>query len=366
MKVFNLKKILTFTLAFFFVLNFSVFADENKISYEQALNKVIENTDALENLEDSMVYLDEVKSNANTNLSDLNASMGMPLQQASTAYTQIIQLTRAIMSYENQISNYEMNKQILRDTAEFTLRNHIANIKSYMMDIDLLKKQIELGTKNLNVIKLKNERGLASDLELSNAQNNLAQQKNNLSNSNIKLQNEKQALNKLMGLDINSNIEVELEMPLETFDKDIDSYVLNEKNNSPVILMQRKLVSEAQYAVDSFTNLINEVESEPVNNLKKTTREYEQTIKTLENNIRSAYNNLKNLQENQNALEQNLASMQNIYNTNSIKYKAGLISANMLEESKINVEQAQYMLDKNEISCSNLIFSLNRSYLLMN
>ena len=347
-------------------MNFSVFANENKISYEQALNKVIENTSALENLEDSMIYLDEVKDKTSSNLNDLNASLGTPIQQASTAYTQIIQLTRAIMSYEDQISNYEMNKKILRDTSEFTLRNFISNIKSYIMDINLLKQKTELATKNLNVLKIKHERGLVSDLELSAAQNNLSQQKNNLISLSSQLQNEKQALNKLMGIDINSDIEIELEMPNETFDLDIDSYVLNELNNSPVILMQRKLVSEAQYSVDSYTNLMDEVESESVNNLKKTTREYEETKKTLENNIRSAYNNLKILESNQKALKQNLLSMQDAYNTDLVKYKTGLISANALEESKINVDQAQYSLDKNEISYSNLAFRLNRSYLLMN
>lgn len=360
-----MKKCFSFLIAFFFVVNLPVYAQSDKITYEQALNKVIENTSAIENLEDSMIYLDEVKRDTSSNLTDLYISFGAPIEQAQTAFTQIIQLSRTIMSYENQISNYDMNKKILRDAVELALRTHLFNINNYNMDIELLKKQINLDEKKLNVLKIKYECGLLSNLEFSVAANNLNQQKNNLSSLNIKLSNEKQALNKLMGEDINSNIEVEFNIPSESFDKDIDSYVLSELNNSPVILMKQKSLSEAQYSVDSYTNLMNEVESEPINNLKKISREYEDTRKILETNIRFAYNNLKSLESNESALKENLKTIQNIYFANSIKYKAGVIAANELEESKINIEQAKANLNKNANSRASLIFSLNHSYLLM-
>ena len=350
----------------FFSLSIPVLADDNKISYEQALKKVIENTDAIKNLEDSMVYLDEIKRESQNNMGDLNVSLGQPLELISATYTQIIKLSQAIKSYENQISNYDMNKKILKDTAEFTLRNHLINIKTYLLDISMLKEKIELDTKNLKITQIKNKRGLASDLELSTMQNNLAQENNNLSALNIKLQNERQALNKLMGMNVKSDVEVDLNIPTETFDTDIESHVFNEMNNSPLIIMKRKVVSEAQYAVDMHSNLVDELESEPVNNLKKVTREYEETIKTLESNIRSAYNNLKSLENNQKALAQSLESANNIYNANLVKYKAGLISENALEESKVNVSQIKNSIEKNNMSMSNLIFTLNRSYLLGN
>ena len=169
-----------------------------------------------------------------------------------------------------------------------------------------------------------------------------------------------------MGLKLDSNVEVELNIPNEKFDSDLETYILNEMNNSPLILMKRKVVSEAQYAVDTHSNLVDEVESEPVNNLKKADREYEETKKSLEKNIRSAYNDLKSLENNKKALAKNLESVKNIYNANLIKYKAGLISENALEESKINISQVKNSAHKNDMAISNLIFRLNHSYLLGN
>ena len=353
-------------MAAFFMFNITVYAHDERITYEQALRKVIENTDAIKNLEDSMVYLDEIKRESISNMNDLNVSLGQPLEKITPIYTQIIKLSQAIMNYEDQISNYDMNKKILKDTAEFTLINYLINIKTDLMDIAALNEKINLDTKNLKVMKIKNKRGLASDLELSTMQNNLAQENNNLSALNIKLQNDKQALNKLMGLKLDSNVEVELNIPNEKFDSDLETYILNEMNNSPLILMKRKVVSEAQYAVDTHSNLVDEVESEPVNNLKKADREYEETKKSLEKNIRSAYNDLKSLENNKKALAKNLESVKNIYNANLIKYKAGLISENALEESKINISQVKNSAHKNDMAISNLIFRLNHSYLLGN
>ena len=54
-----MNRLFCFVLAVFFILSQNIYAQDDKISYEQALNMVLENTDDLKKLEESMIYFDE-------------------------------------------------------------------------------------------------------------------------------------------------------------------------------------------------------------------------------------------------------------------------------------------------------------------
>ena len=357
----------------FFLLGLNIYVcvhaqDINiNINYQEALNSVLKNADDLKNLEDSMIYLDEKKHKTEETRSELYVYLNEPLENITGPFTQIINLSRAIINYEDQIANYDMQKKILNDTAEYALRTHLFNINNYERDINLLKNQIELDQKNRDLLKIKNKIGLASELDLANLENNIAQEKNNLSGLNINLKNEKQALNKLLGRDINLNINIDFNsIPKENFDHDhdIDSYIINELNNSPVILIKQKNLNEAEYNFNSYNNFMDELESESINNLNKATREYENTKKDLENKILTGYNNLKSLKNTQQALDLNLKTLEQNYNNNLIKFSYGQISQNDLDKSKLEILKTQTDIYKNINSQAKLIFALNRSYLL--
>jgi len=353
----------------FFLLSSCVYvrAQDNNIniSYQEALNQVLKNASDLKNLEDSMNYLDEKKRKTEENRNELYVYLNEPLENITGPFTQIINLSRAIINYEDQISNYDMQKKILNDTAEYALRTHLFNINNYEHEINLLKSQIELDQKNLDLLEIKYKIGMASELDLFNLKNNIAQEKNNLSSLNISLTNEKQALNKLMSRDINLDINIDFNsIPKENFDQDIDFYITSELNNSPLILIKQKELSEAEYNFDSYNDFMDEVESESINNLNKATREYNDTKKNLENKILTGYNNLKSLENSQHVLNLNLKTLEQNYNNNLIKLSSGKISQNDLEKSKLEILKTQTDIHKNINSQSKLIFALNRPYLL--
>ena len=283
-----MRKIFLFVVCAFFVfsLDMNIFADTHKISYQEALNMALNNNDSLKQLEENIEYLDEQKNKAQTDLSTAinttDSTMGDPTSKVSAQYTNIMHLIQSLKKYEDDISDYGFQKKIKSDISELSLRNHLINIKSYGLDIDILKKDIELDKSNLRVSEIKRDHGLMSDLDFAEAQDKLTEKNNKLNDYYTKLKNERQSLNKLLGLDINSENEFELELPTEQFTTDVETHILNQFNSSPALEIQRKKVDQAQYAVDSYDSLLTDSEIKTNNDLNDAMRTYDDLVKNLQ------------------------------------------------------------------------------------
>ena len=159
------------------------------------------------------------------------------------------------------------------------------------------------------------------------------------------LENEKEGLNNLLGLQIDEEIYVEYEPDYDPVNVDIETYVITAVNNDPNIELLRQNVETAQYELD--TKVKGETTLQLQTNLDNANRTLNDAKSSLEKNIRNQYNMLKAMEQNLKALDLALEdAYRNYYNAKS-SYLAGMATVQDLNKAKLAILNAQVNIEKN-------------------
>ena len=122
-------------------------------------------------------------------------------EQAGVVYGQ-----RLMAIAESNRAQRERERLVL--SAELSLRRHLSNISGFESDLTMLENSISLQERMLEQTELRHYHGMASEMDLRDAQHALEQSNLNLDMLRLNLENERYQLNRLIHQPITANIQV--------------------------------------------------------------------------------------------------------------------------------------------------------------
>lgn len=356
--------------------------DTKVISYNEALQMAIDRSSDLKNVEDSVDYLDEMRDDLgdlmwsldqqssiyNANLFDLSQKTD-DILAAQLAVQQnvesVIEAARSIKNVEIQKSMIGVNEEMVKDGVELALKSYLNNIKATRTQIQLLSEKVELGKENISNLELKNKLGYESDYSLQSAKTTQLSDESNLKMLTLNLENQKQALKTLLGVDASEDIYVEADVTFNALtDVSLETYVDRMRETDLSIKSLKNAVTIAEYK--GRTNAAYDSESEiAVRNEGNTAkRNLADAQDNLEKNIRSTYNNIKQLEETNTNLLRAVEQAKADYNSAVTSYRAGMATEYQVKMAKLGILSAEKDVEDNARTYDLMTYAFDKPYLL--
>ena len=329
------------------------------IDYNTALQDAYNSNSTLLNLNESIAVLNEQHSNALDsismlgNLTDLNSD-------------QYIAALRSMKKLEDAMANIPYNQQMVQESTEFMLRNALSSIAMDEMDMQMLNENINLQTNDVKNTKLKLDLGMASQNQLTAAQQNLELSQASQKALQAKIMDGRGSLGKILNLPMDREIIVNFEPTVDTSEqRNIDALVADTVKKDPTLALKATAVKEAQYAVDTNNDTMTESRLQVQSNLTAASRDYDDTKRALEAAMRDAHSKITQIQQSEKSLEISLQKARDNYRTLSANYQAGLVTLYDLDAGRVAILKAESDIEKNAYSYWTLTFGLEHPYLLV-
>jgi len=329
------------------------------IGYDDALNNAYAANNTLLNLQQSVALLNEQHGNA---VSDLNM-MGSVVDLDSTNFANAL---RSLKQLEDTMANIPINQQIVKESTEFMLRNALSTIAMDEMDLQILNENINLQTNVVKNTQLKLDLGMASNSDLTSAQQNLALSQASLQQLQTKISNERGNLGQILNLPMDREIIVNFEPTVDPAPQPgIDALVADIVPKDPTLKLKQTAINEAQYAVDTFNDTETESKLQLQTSLTTASRDYDDTKRNLEAAMRSTYGQITQIQQSESSLEINVQQARDQYKTLSANYQAGMVTLYDLDGGRVAILKAESALEKNAYTYWTLSFGLQHPYLMV-
>lgn len=210
---------------------------------------------------------------------------------------------------ELAVKQAKEDKEFFEDQISQTVTNKYTDLVAKENELDKLKKQIEIKTKQIKDSELKKNLGLITAIDLKSAQNDLQTQKNNVKLKEDQLNNNKYYFKVLTGRDL-SQYSLEQDQAYETFkidgsvdayfDKIIDKYLRYDAKSNELLKDYVKDIKPSSRPADSAPKLsdfsdtigadgVTIVESAS-DKFKREKADYEQEVTAYKTYLQTRYN----------------------------------------------------------------------------
>lgn len=352
------------------------------VTYEEALAMAVKKSSDLKTLDDTMVYLDELRDDLGDNMKLLDIQGGQinssviddskPLDEQIAAQLamqnnieSVITVARSIKNVDIQEQLRSVNEQMIKDSLELMLKNYTSTIKTTEMQISLLEQSIELGKQNIENLELKHSLGYTSEYDLNAAKTEQKTNETNLETLKLNLASQKQNLKTFLGVNADYELYVGYDVTFDTLkDVKLESYVTIQREADPSIKVLKSKVTLAEYNKRTNSAYDSESTLSVENELKASQRALSDGKDNLEKNIRNGYNTLKQLEEQNKSLKLAVEQAKADYNKAVAAYKAGNATLLQVNQAKLGITSAEKAVEENAINYDMASFSFEHPYLL--
>ena len=233
----------------YIILDTKAYIDEDTkiLTFEEAKELAEKKNSNLKNINDSIDYIKDTRDNLGQTLVSLDSAYGTissmlitTIEQAGSALDVQMQLQQNIESSITVARNMKkldvtssltsVNEQLVKDGIEITLISQINAIKGSEIQLQLLEQSIALVEENLENLRLKNELGYASDVELKKAELKQEEDEKNRNLLEESLKNQKEILNNTLGLDANEKVCVIYDARVKDYDGfNVETFISKQK-----------------------------------------------------------------------------------------------------------------------------------------
>ena len=228
----------------------------------------------------------------------------------------------------------------VRFSVELSLRNHLASIAGYELDIYLLQNNLATQERMLEQTKLRRYHGMASDLEVREAQHTLEQSRLNLDMLSLTLENERQRLNQIIFQPITANIRIVYDIhDFEPIPEgaEVDRFVRQRVALDPNLLRWQEEVGIRRHEWQ------RQLDDPDVDNTYMRLQhqlailERDMAERQAELNVRNALAAWERLIEQEAALEADLAQAQGDYENMKARLEAGMVTQIQVDAAALAV-----------------------------
>lgn len=306
-------------------------------TFDQAVSKAVSNSSSIKQIDSDM------------------ASNKFDLQQLEDTLNSTTLINNSYISNVARKTQLEstiaMKDELVRnakDEVEKDVLSAVTNIEKTKDKILLQTENITLLEKTYEAALVKNESGIYSSTELSEAKTNLDNAKTELTTLETDLSTYKLELNTLMGVPQQEDNYIEISLTVEPLELSIDNYAPKCASDNTSIKQSKISQTAAKYQYDNYmaegSEYYYEEKAEKLRSLQETARSISSRIESLESNIRSSYSNLKNIETNYATALASYETAVQDYAVAKIGYEYGYKSSQDLATAEKNIRSKYYDL----------------------
>ncbi|MDP4096068.1 stalk domain-containing protein [Paenibacillus sp. P96] len=255
----------------------------------------------------------------------------------------------AFNNYSQQQINYSISQKKLeteKDGAGLQVKN------KYNAIIDAIEKKriADLNVADaewkLRIAQTKRDNQMASDYDVTQAQNTLAQQKAAQEVAAKALDDAYRSLNAIIGYKADQKYEV-LDIPkFEVFKDDVEAHVGRVQADSPTVWMAERGIEQAELDINYFNfvgSTDNAYENKEINvDLKKISSA--DAKKQLEDAVRQTYNQIKELETQYTQLQASMTSAQSALDMTKKRFELGMSTEYEVFQAELQLESLKQQM----------------------
>lgn len=342
----------------------------DKLSYEEAVQKAIEESYALKKLEKDKVIAEEGREIIRSTVSTTRPKPNVEDYDGGWSEVFITdaankQALLSVMQADIGLKSYEYNKQIQAEAIRYQVKALFNSITNTKEQIELANLALENSQRQLSIISQKFQLGLESEYNRSMAEKQLEQQRKQMEQLKKTLDNSYIQLNRLIGEEETNRSELEYKItfnPIE--EKDLEGYINKKLNKDPYLKIQEQSVISARYALQLYSDRVTDTYQSRRSQLDKAEYNASDSKQAMEESLRTTYNQILQLEEQYQSNQLDFEKAQEQLKVVQTQYELGMIIEADLKQAEIAVAQAQFTLDSTAMQHDQLIFLFNRPYLL--
>lgn len=308
-----------------------------QLSYQQALDLAMKNSITLKNASAAIDRAFEVKQDAGKDVTFIPSDGSNP--QAASAYKGAVQ---SELGYQSSKWQYE----ITQDSVAYSVKKSYYEILQDLEKKKLADLTLDNANQQLQLINAKFQNGLASQFDVTQAQNN-ADSANAKHQAALKtLDDAYQKFNQLVGFEPEDKPQLIDQPTFEKLDQvDLNNHVNRAISSSPVLKIKDQQVDLAQLALNLYTynsgsdsyaaKQIDETTSQ--NNVTNTKNQLDQSIRTI-------YYSIKQMEDQYSVLQSSLNSAEQSLKQTEVKYDTGMAIKADLTNAQLTVEQLKQQM----------------------
>lgn len=341
-----------------------------KITYDQAVERALANSLALENIEESIKISEELQENARDAVTVQRPSAEDYTNEAAifTAEAVHIQSLIGLIQADYGVEASKYQKQIQEGTIKYQVKSSFDSIQNFKKDIELQNKSLETAKLQLDITKQKANLGLESDYNRTKGEQDYDKQQKQLEALKKSLDTEYIKLNRLMGIDEKEapilDYTVEFN-PIDINETKLNSYIERVLVDDPSIILKGEAVKQAEYSLQLYSygsgSESYEIRKSKLNQAKL---EETQAKNNLRDKIRTAYNKIKQSEEQYEIETLALNQAKKQYDIIKTKYNLGMAIEINLKQAELDILSAQVSREKTVVQHAQLIYLFNNPYLL--
>ncbi len=341
---------------------YGVTKDTVVYSYEDALNKAINNSNTIKKAQNDTESnkLQVEKSDDYITYLQMSSIMGKAL---TNEYVQALagknSLNEIIALEDEQVKFYE-------ELIQMQLLSAIIGVEKTKDTINGMEEQSAILAQTYKNTAIMNELGMVSDFDLNSLAKSVEDLNSGIESLKLNLQNNKYTINNILGVSLEEDNYIDFNMKIEPLDLKIDSYARHAANNSFPIKTQKILKEQAQYEYDNFLAegdgdiYYHQDKEEKKRALQNATMALTDAINSHELSIKEMYINAEMMAKNHNVLVDDYEKSIEDYNKAVLQYDLG--NTTILDVDKANAN----VLDKFNAVRANVMDYENLKYMILN
>lgn len=340
----NIKKIISSLLAIFIIVPSFSFAETNsKITYEDALKIAINNNLSLERTKRTIKTIDD------------NLEEGSSLPNYMYLIDPSITLAESQGMLELQ-SNLDVQRKIYKTQEEaitLGVKNLFYDIENYEKSKKVLQDEITIKRMEWNIISIKKNLGLVSEIDFQNAQTELDKLNNSLKEADINIESAYSNLEHLIGTNNGKKIEyIKIDyIPLDKSTYPLEAMKGIATSEAPTIYAQNESIKMLERRLNlglfdgSLTSLPNKEQKKSVEMMDVDMRDAKENLK---NTVIETYNNIQKLEQEIENLDFTIENLETQVDNLKLMVKVG--NATLFEQNSVELQ-----LEKAKSARENLV-----------
>ncbi|BAU26526.1 outer membrane efflux protein [Aneurinibacillus soli] len=333
-------------------------AQQQGLTYQGAIDKALNKSLELKNIQADIDRSFEVKNNLGRSLSFVPTGPGN--QGANSAY----------MGVEKAEIGYQMTQkqlEIKKDQIAYSTRkayNAILQAQSKKQLALLTEKNSELQN---NISFYKYQYGMASLVDSDRAQKNYAADKKNSQVAETNVSSSYQTFNQLVGLETKAVPQLAEKPDFKKLNEsDLDNHIGRVIDTNPQVWLANKNIDLAQVDVKLLNYNSGQGESYDTKklDLEKNQNTYANAKEQIDSAVRTLYYNILQIEDQYSVLEQKLEIAQDAYNTLKVQFDVGLATKADLSSARLSVEQLKQQLFELALNHDNLVEAYQKPWVL--
>jgi hypothetical protein len=312
------------------------------LTYQQALDMAMKNSISLKNAQANIDRSQEVRDNAADNLDYTPIGAGSDSSD-SAERSALLGLTSADTSLQNAKKQYDVTEDSIAYSVKKSYYEILQDIEKKKLD-DLT---LDNATTQLQLVTVKNQNGLASDYDLTQAQSAVDTAKAKQQSAQKTLDDANQKFDNLLGLSVDTHYNLEDQPTYEELGNiDLNAHIQSILATNPSIWLKEQQVKQAQMGVDLYT--FNNSGSDPykAKEIDVTTAKnsLDDAKNQLDQSLRTTYYSIKQSEDQYNILKSSLDTANQAMKIAQAKFDAGMAIKADLTSAQLNVEQLKQQL----------------------